>query len=72
MAGSDVAGIQTTAVKRGNEWVINGSKMWITNAGHANWYFVLAKTDKTAKAGKVGGGGEIVILRELISIMYSS
>jgi acyl-CoA dehydrogenase len=31
--------------------VINGSKMWITNAGHANWFFVLAKTDASQKAG---------------------
>ena len=32
-AGSDVAGAQTRAVKKGNDYVINGSKMWITNAG---------------------------------------
>lgn len=43
-AGSDVAGIKTRAEKKGDEWVINGSKMWITGAGHANWYFVLART----------------------------
>ena len=36
---------QATAVKKGNDWVINGSKMWITGAGHANWFFVLAKTE---------------------------
>ncbi len=47
-AGSDVAGIQTTAVKKGDKYVINGQKMWITGAGHARWYFVLAKTDKEA------------------------
>jgi acyl-CoA dehydrogenase len=50
-AGSDVAGLATTAVKKGDEWVINGSKMWITNGGVADWYFVLAKTDPNAKAG---------------------
>ena len=44
-AGSDVAGTVTTAVKKGNTWVINGSKMWITGAGHANWFFVMAKTE---------------------------
>jgi acyl-CoA dehydrogenase len=55
-AGSDVAGVQTTAVKKGNDWVINGSKMWITGAGHANWFFVLAKTDKNAKAGQAFTG----------------
>jgi acyl-CoA dehydrogenase len=43
-AGSDVAGARTKAVKKGNEWILNGSKMWITNAGVANWYFVLART----------------------------
>ena len=32
-AGSDVAGLATTAVKKGDEWVLNGSKMWITNGG---------------------------------------
>ncbi|KAG0226514.1 acyl-CoA dehydrogenase/oxidase [Mortierella sp. GBAus27b] len=50
-AGSDVAGLATKAVKKGNKWVINGEKMWITNGGKANWYFVLAKTDATAKTG---------------------
>lgn len=49
-AGSDVFGLQTKAVKKGNEYVINGSKMWITGGGHANWYFVLARTDPTAPA----------------------
>lgn len=53
VAGSDVAGIKTSAVKKGDEWVINGSKMWITNGGKANWYFVLCKTDASAGPGKV-------------------
>ena len=48
-AGSDVANIQTRAEKRGDKWVINGTKMWITNGGHANWFFVLAKTDPNEK-----------------------
>ncbi len=47
-AGSDVSGIQTTAVRRGDEYVINGSKMFITNAGHASWLTVFASTDKEA------------------------
>ena len=46
-AGSDVSGIQTTAVRRGDEYVINGSKMFITNAGHASWLVVFASTDKS-------------------------
>jgi acyl-CoA dehydrogenase len=47
-AGSDVSGIQTTAVRRGGEYVINGSKMFITNAGQASWVIVFASTDKDA------------------------
>jgi acyl-CoA dehydrogenase len=46
-AGSDVSGIQTTAVRRGDDYVINGSKMFITNAGHAAWMVVFASTDKS-------------------------
>jgi acyl-CoA dehydrogenase len=44
-AGSDVQGVRTTAKKVGDEYIINGNKMWITNASVANWYFVLAYTD---------------------------
>lgn len=36
-AGSDVAGLKTRAVKVGDEYVVNGQKMWITNGGKANW-----------------------------------
>lgn len=36
-AGSDVAGIKTRAVKKGDEYIVNGQKMWITNGGKANW-----------------------------------
>ncbi|XDD44417.1 acyl-CoA dehydrogenase family protein [Leptospira sp. WS60.C2] len=57
-AGSDVAGIRTTAKRVGDEYIINGSKMWITNAGHADWFFVLAKTDPNA--GHKGMTGFIV------------
>lgn len=48
-AGSDVAGIKTKAEKKGDEWVINGQKMWITNGGVANFYFVLARTNPDPK-----------------------
>ena len=44
-AGSDVARIKTKAERRGGEYVLNGSKMFITNAGHAAWTVVFAKTD---------------------------
>jgi acyl-CoA dehydrogenase len=47
-AGSDVSGMKTTAVRRGDKWVINGSKCFITNGEYANWYTVYAKTDKEA------------------------
>jgi acyl-CoA dehydrogenase len=50
--GSDVAAITTKAEKKGDKWILNGTKMWITNGGHANWYFVLAKTDPSQKANK--------------------
>ena len=43
-AGSDVAGIRTNARREGDEWVINGTKMFITNGVHADLYFVAAKT----------------------------
>ncbi|MDP6011462.1 MAG: acyl-CoA dehydrogenase family protein [Candidatus Poseidoniaceae archaeon] len=57
-AGSDVASIKTTAVKDGEEYVLNGEKMWITGAGHADFFFVLAKTDP--EAGYRGMSGFIV------------
>src|ERR671911_775280 len=44
-AGSDVARMKTTAVRRGDEYVLNGSKTFITNAGYASWTVVFAKTD---------------------------
>ena len=47
-AGSDVASIQTTAVRDGDHYILNGQKMWITGAGQADWFFVLAYTDKSA------------------------
>ena len=45
-AGSDVSGMKTTATRKGDKWVINGSKCFITNGEYANWYTVYAKTDK--------------------------
>jgi acyl-CoA dehydrogenase len=44
-AGSDVARLKTTAVRRGDQYVLNGSKTFITNAGYAAWTVVFAKTD---------------------------
>jgi alkylation response protein AidB-like acyl-CoA dehydrogenase len=45
-AGSDPASMRTFAVQDGDEWVINGTKNWITNAGIADYYVVFAKTDR--------------------------
>jgi alkylation response protein AidB-like acyl-CoA dehydrogenase len=45
-AGSDPAGMRTTALRDGDEWVINGQKNWITNASVADFYVVFAKTDR--------------------------
>ncbi len=54
-AGSDVAGIRTSAKRVGDDYVINGEKMWITNASVANWYFLLAYTDPSAKHRGMSG-----------------
>ena len=43
-AGSDVAGIKTRAVRDGDDWVINGTKMWITSGTQADWICLLART----------------------------
>ena len=48
-AGSDAGGTKTTAVREGDEWFLNGTKIFITNAGEAETYVVLARTDKAAE-----------------------
>ena len=47
-AGSDLAGLKTTAVLDGDEWVINGQKIWTTQAQKADYVFLLARTDPAA------------------------
>jgi acyl-CoA dehydrogenase len=47
-AGSDVSGMRTSAVKKGDKYVLNGSKCFITNGSYADYYTVYAKTDKEA------------------------
>jgi acyl-CoA dehydrogenase len=47
-AGSDVSGMRTTAVRKGDKYVLNGSKCFITNGSYASYYTVYAKTDKAA------------------------
>ncbi|HSQ78847.1 MAG TPA: acyl-CoA dehydrogenase family protein [Nitrospirota bacterium] len=46
-AGSDASGVQTTAKLEGNEYVINGTKQWITNGGEADIYTIIAITDRS-------------------------
>jgi acyl-CoA dehydrogenase len=51
-AGSDVSGLRTAAVRDGDHWVLNGSKMFITNGVHAGLVFVAARTDPSVKASR--------------------
>ena len=49
-AGSDAAAMKTKAVKSGSDWIISGSKKWISNAGFSDFYTVLAQTDSALGA----------------------
>jgi citronellyl-CoA dehydrogenase len=66
-AGSDVAGIKTRAVRDGDEWVINGSKIYITNAATADWLCLLAVTDPEAGHG---GFSQIVVPTDTPGFRY--
>ena len=57
-AGSDVAGIKTRAVRDGDDWVINGSKMYITNAATADWLCLLVVNDPDAG---YGGFSQVIV-----------
>ena len=52
-AGSDAAAMKTRAVRDGDNWVLNGTKCWITNAGVSTWYTVMAVTDPEKKANGI-------------------
>lgn len=52
-AGSDAAGIQTKAEKKGDDWVINGEKCYITNGSWASWYIVFATVDASKRHGGI-------------------
>ncbi len=61
-AGSDAASIKTTAVKEGDEWVLNGNKLWITNGGIAQFFTVFAKTGGQADRGNMTA---FIVMRDM-------
>jgi acyl-CoA dehydrogenase len=65
-AGSDVSGMRTTATRKGDKWVINGSKCFITNGAYASYYTVYAKTDK--EAGHRGISAFVVPRDETVTV----
>ncbi len=66
-AGSDVSGIKTRAVRDGDDWVINGSKIYITNAATADWLCLLAVTDPEAG---YGGFSQIIVPTDVPGFEY--
>lgn len=69
-AGSDVQGAQTTAVKDGDDWILNGGKIFTTNSGFADTCIVFALTDRSVPASK-GLTAFIVDLKEMPGITIS-
>jgi alkylation response protein AidB-like acyl-CoA dehydrogenase len=60
-AGSDAAAIKTRAVKDGDDWILNGEKIWITNGGIADFFTVFARTD----SGKKGQMTAFIVTRDM-------
>ncbi|WP_248907104.1 acyl-CoA dehydrogenase family protein [Halocatena marina] len=58
--GSDVSSVSTNAEKDGDEWVINGNKMWITNGSVGDFFVVMCETDPDAE-GRYNGFSQIVV-----------
>jgi alkylation response protein AidB-like acyl-CoA dehydrogenase len=75
-AGSDLAAIRTTAVRSGDSYVLNGSKMWITNARTASVYIVLARTADRSEARRhlsafiVERGAGLRVARDIDKLGY--
>src|SRR5689334_15840586 len=65
-AGSDVSSMRTTAVRNGDKYVLNGSKCFITNGGHADWFTVYAKTKP--EAGRRGISAFVVPKDDTVSV----
>ncbi|MCP4035307.1 MAG: acyl-CoA dehydrogenase, partial [bacterium] len=66
-AGSDVSAIKTRAVRDGDDWVINGSKLYITNAANADWLCLLAVTDPEAG---YSGFSQIIVPTDVPGLSY--
>jgi alkylation response protein AidB-like acyl-CoA dehydrogenase len=66
LAGSDAAGIRTTATQRGDSYVLNGEKRFITNGGLADYYFLFAITDR--KRGGRDGMSALLVPRESLGV----
>lgn len=62
-AGSDASAIRTKAVRDGNDWIINGNKLWITNGGIAGFYTVFAKTE-----GPEGQMTAFIVTRDMVGV----
>ncbi|MCE2527006.1 MAG: acyl-CoA dehydrogenase family protein [Actinomycetia bacterium] len=67
-AGSDVAAIKTRATRDGDQWIINGAKMYITNGLQADWLCLLART---SDEGGYGGMSQIVVPTDLAGFQIS-
>jgi acyl-CoA dehydrogenase family protein 9 len=64
-SGSDAASIRTTAVRDGDEWVLNGNKIWITNGGIADFFTVFAKTGSADQRGHLSA---FIVTRDLAGV----
>ncbi|HKV42957.1 MAG TPA: acyl-CoA dehydrogenase family protein [Blastocatellia bacterium] len=79
-AGTDLQAIRTTAARRGDDYLINGSKMWVTNGRHGTAFLLLAKTDKNADPPHSGmsafviekGGPGLTVSRDIDKLGYKS
>jgi alkylation response protein AidB-like acyl-CoA dehydrogenase len=79
-AGTDLQAIRTTAMRRGDEYIVNGSKMWVTNGRYGDTFLLLAKTDKEASPPHKGmsalviekGRPGLTVSRDIDKLGYKS